>query len=231
MTVQSELRHMLETVAHALGDDLRDRLVFVGGCTIALFITDPVTLEEVRATDDVDLIMDLIGLGDWIELRQKLLERGFSESLDDDVVCRMRLGTLKVDFMPDNEVVIGFTNRWYALGLETAVSYPLTSKLRIKHLAPPILVATKLEAYLGRGRNDPLSSHDLEDVILVIDGREELVEEVRAASAHVRAFISKQLKAFQDHRDFDSFIEGNLRRNVGRSEIVRKRISAIIEAN
>lgn len=46
--VRAQLLDMLSAVATALGDDLRSRLVFVGGCTTALFITDPVTLEDVR---------------------------------------------------------------------------------------------------------------------------------------------------------------------------------------
>ena len=66
MTVQGQLLYMLETVAEAIGDDLRDRLVFVGGCTTALFITDPITLEDVRLTHDFDLIVDLARYGEWI---------------------------------------------------------------------------------------------------------------------------------------------------------------------
>ncbi len=60
-TAKGQLFQMLETVAGALGSDLRKRLVFVGGCTTVLFITDDITLEDVRATDDVDLIVDLAG--------------------------------------------------------------------------------------------------------------------------------------------------------------------------
>ena len=230
MTVHGQLRLMLETVAKALGPELSNRLVFVGGCTTALFITDPVTLEDVRATDDVDLIMDILSHGNWIELQESLSERGFIVSPDDDVVCRRRLGSLKVDFMPDDEAILGFTNQWYSLGIETAIPYQIAEGLWIRHLTPPIFVATKLEAYVGRGANDPMSSHDLEDVVIVIDGREELYDEIRDAGEHVRTFISDQLKAFQSHPDFDSFIEGNLRQNTGRAEIVRKRISAIVEA-
>lgn len=37
MSVQGQLLEMLKAVAVALGDDLRERLVFVGGCTTALF--------------------------------------------------------------------------------------------------------------------------------------------------------------------------------------------------
>ncbi len=64
-----------ESLASALGEDLRSRLVFVGGCTTALFITDPVTLEDVRATDDIDLIVDLAGLPAWAQLQEELRHR------------------------------------------------------------------------------------------------------------------------------------------------------------
>lgn len=47
MSVRGHLFRMLQSVADVLGDDLRSRLVFVGGCTTALFITDEVTLEDV----------------------------------------------------------------------------------------------------------------------------------------------------------------------------------------
>ena len=36
MTIQGQLKEMLKAVALALGDELRARLVFVGGCTTAL---------------------------------------------------------------------------------------------------------------------------------------------------------------------------------------------------
>src|SRR5687768_13835774 len=113
MSVRGALLEMLERVADALGPDLRKRLVFVGGCTTALFVSDPVTLEGVRATDDVDLIVDLAGTVAWVRLQEELRGKGFRESAQDNLVCRMRLGPLKVDFMPDDEAVLGFSNRWY----------------------------------------------------------------------------------------------------------------------
>lgn len=227
MTVQGQLLYMLETVAEAIGDDLRDRLVFVGGCTTALFITDPITLEDVRLTNDVDLIVDLAGYGEWIELEEQLFGKGFTISPQDEVICRMRLGELIVDFMPDDESILGFSNRWYAQGIETAVSHPLTGELEIKHLTAPLFIATKLEAYRGRGDDDPLGSHDLEDVVIVVDGREELLAEVQGADEEVRRFIASELRAFKEHADFDNFLEGNIRGPAGRVDIVRGRIDAL----
>ncbi|WP_307720393.1 MULTISPECIES: hypothetical protein [Bradyrhizobium] len=154
-------------------------LVFVDGCTTALFITDEITLEGVRATDDVDLIVDLVGRAQWAQLQEQLRQKGFAESPQDDVICRMRLSNLKVDFMPDDESILGFSNPWYGKGIETAASHPLTDTITIKRLTPELFLATKLEAY--RGNNDLLGSRDTEDILLVVDGREEIVAEIQAA--------------------------------------------------
>lgn len=227
MTVQGQLLHMLETVAGALGYDLRERLVFVGGCTTALFITDPITLEDVRVTDDVDLIVDLAGYGEWALLQEQLRQKGFSISPEDDVLCRMRLGELKVDFMPDDEAILGFSNRWYAQGIATAETRPLTPDLNIRRLRPDLFVATKLEAYRGRSQDDLILSRDVEDILLVVDGREELVVEIQSADSDIRSFIAQEFRALQQHHDFDHFLEGNIRGPEGRIDIVRDRFAAV----
>ena len=78
--------------------------------------------------------------------------------MEDDVICRMHLGALKVDLMPDDETILGFSNRWYRQAIEHAEPYPLNDSTTINLLAQAYFIATKLEAYLGRGSNDPLSS-------------------------------------------------------------------------
>jgi predicted nucleotidyltransferase len=228
MTVQGQLLAMLETVAEAIGDELRRQMVFVGGCSTAVLITDEITLAEVRATDDIDLIVDLFGMAAWMQLQQKLYQKGFTVSGEDDVICRMRLGDLKVDFMPDDPDILGFSNRWYKRGIQTSVTYALPSGRQIKHLTAPLFLATKLEAYLGRGKGDPIGSHDLEDVINVIDGRPELLAEIGEADDDVRLYISEQLDALMRHQDFDNFLYGNVRGPEGRAEIVLDRMKAII---
>jgi len=227
MTVQGQLKAMLKTVAEALGEELRGRLVFVGGCTTALYITDPVVLEGVRATDDVDLIVDLAGFSEWVELTRSLRERGFTEAADETVICRMKLGALKVDFMPDNEAILGFGNRWYAKGMETAVADRLEEGLEIRRLTPQLFIATKLEAYRGRGEGDLLASRDAEDILLVVDGREELVEEIARGEPDVRSYIARQFASLLDDPNLDHFLEGNIRGPAGRADVVYGRLVAI----
>lgn len=227
ITVRGQLLEMLRTVAVALGDDLRSRLVFVGGCTTALFITDPVTLEDVRATDDIDLIVDLAGFAEWAQLLELLRTKGFSEADGETVICRMRIGPLKVDFMPDDEAILGFSNRWYAQGIKKAETYPLEDGLEIQVLTPALFVATKLEAFVGRGNDDLLSSRDAEDILLVVDGREALLREILGADDDVRDYIAAHFKTLIALPDFDDFIEGNIRGPSGRVDIVRERFIAI----
>lgn len=168
MTIQGRLKEMLKTVAVALGDQLLARLVFVGGCTTALYITDPVTLEGVRATDDVDLIVDLAGFPEWAKLLEQLRKQGFSEAVDDNVICRMKLGELKVDFMPDDEEILGFSNRWYAKGIETAVETSLDESITIRHLTRPCssqrswrLIAAEVAATLSAAATLKISCSSL----------------------------------------------------------------------
>lgn len=227
ITIHGQLLHMLESVANALGSELRERMVFVGGCTTALFITDEITLEGVRATDDVDLIVNLAGRAEWPVLQEQLKQKGFAESMEDDVICRMRLGELKVDFMPDDEDIIGFSNRWYSKGIESATIHALTDSLEIKLLTPPLFIATKLEAYLGRGEDDMLMSRDVEDILLVVDGREELLSEIQSADIDIRNYIADQFSAIRKHYDFEPFLAGNIIGPEGRVDIVLDRFVAI----
>lgn len=130
---------MLQIVAEALGSDLLSKVAFVGGCTTALFITDDVTRESVRFTEDVDLIVHVLGYNGWYAMLEDLRPRGFVESPQDDITCRLRLRQtgkpeLIVDFMPDDASVLGFTNRWYAEALASAAYHRRHDSTRIPRL-------------------------------------------------------------------------------------------------
>lgn len=170
---------MLEEVADALGAELRRQVAFVGGCTTVLLITDEYTQESIRGTDDVDLVIHLTSTAAWYRLEETLKIKGFKNTGQDTVTCRLRLGELKVDFMPTDEKVLGFSNTWFVGGLEHAIDYALPNGTRIKVFAAPWFLAAKLQAYQGRGNGDVLMSNDIEDIIALLDGREELTAEVK----------------------------------------------------
>ena len=65
----------------------------------------------------------------------------------------------------------------------------LSDRIEIRVISGPAFVATKLEAFMSRGGGDILSSHDLEDILNVVDGRPSIVEELSAASEALQKFV------------------------------------------
>ncbi|PKA74730.1 hypothetical protein ATI14_1562 [Pseudomonas tolaasii NCPPB 2192] len=218
---------MLEAVAEALGTDLREQVAFVGGCTTVLLITDEYTLESIRGTDDVDLVIHLTGTADWYRLEESLKSRGFKNTGQDSVTCRLRLGALKVDFMPTDEKVLGFTNTWFIGGLKNAIAYVLPNGMPIKVFAAPWFLAAKLQAYQGRGQGDVLMSNDIEDIIALLDGREELTAEVKEAPADLRRFVSDQLSGLLRLKAFGDVIQSTAQ-DVDRETLIYERLNALV---
>ena len=66
-----------------------------------------------------------------------------------------------------------------------------------------------MEAFRGRGQGY-LGSHDLEDIIAVVDGRGSLVDEVRASDPKVREYIAAQTQSMLNERAFRDAIPGFL---------------------
>lgn len=183
-------RELLAAMAARLGD-LRERFVFVGGCATGLLITDP-GAAPMRATGDVDVIVDVATLGDYYSLGKTLRTLGFAQDLRDGAPpYRWRTGELLLDVMPTEERILGFSNRWYAPAIASASRVELNGDLAIWLVAPPHFAATKLEAFFGRGRGDYLASHDLEDLLAVLDGRPGLATEIAASASELRGYLAE----------------------------------------
>jgi hypothetical protein len=201
---------LLEIVAEQLGDDLRDELVFVGGAVAGLLITDP-AMPAIRPTDDVDTICHALALADYHRVETRLRARGFVQDLTPEApICRWRIGNVAVDVMPTLDKILGFSNRWYPLALASAQRIALPSGCLIRLLPAPVFLATKLEAFDGRGKGDFLFSHDLEDLLAVIDGRASLLEECRASPPELREYLAARLAALLATRDFIDALSGHL---------------------
>ncbi|WP_240920282.1 hypothetical protein [Pseudoalteromonas sp. SA25] len=181
-----------------------------------------------KSTDDVDLIVDIMGYAAWTDLQEQLKVKGFSIDMGEDVMCRMILDNLKVDFMPVDEKALGFTNIWYKDAVATAEDYVLNDALTIKLITPEYFVATKLEAYLGRGKDDALSSHDIEDLLNIFDGRASIVNDILSASEDLKNYISKQLNSLMEDGNFEYAVQGTARNSLDREQLIFERIEGCI---
>lgn len=215
------LRH----IAEALGE-LREQVVFVGGAVAGLLVTDPLA-DSVRATRDVDAVVNA-NRAMFHRVEEAVEQRGFARDLHSDVICRWvhKDSGLLFDLMPVQPEVLGFSNRWYPYAVETAFSLHLGAGLTIRLLSAVAFVATKLEAFAGRGNGDFMSSHDLEDVLNIVDGREELADEMAAAPVELRRAVAAAFAPLLKNPDFLNVLPG-LIAEPERAGLVMDRLKAL----
>jgi predicted nucleotidyltransferase len=217
---------LVEIAAKQLGP-LSEKLVLVGGCTTGLLITD-LARPPARVTVDVDLIVEVLSLTDYHQLQEALRKIGLRE--DHELTCRWRIGDLKIDIMPTDDRILGFTNRWYLRAVHQARTYELPSGAHIKVVSPPLFIATKLEAFHGRGKGDYAISHDIEDVIAIVDGRPELQDEISSADEDVRDYLEDEVDGLLADVAFTSTIGYHLQgddANQQRIPVILQRLRSI----
>jgi hypothetical protein len=221
-------RALFESVVRLLAPVL-DELVFIGGCTTGIFITDTAA-GGIRPTRDVDAIVDVTSYAQYTALSDRLRTLGLVEDTSEGApLCRWRHGNVIVDVMPTNATVLGFSNRWYPTAIETAQRLDIAGH-SVRIVTPALFIATKLEAFHGRGGDDVFSSHDLEDIVTVVDGRPEIVDDAAAADQRVRAYIASELRSLLANPDFIDALPGFLlpdAANQARRVILKERLQAL----
>ncbi|OIQ78338.1 hypothetical protein GALL_399540 [mine drainage metagenome] len=213
----------VELIAVALGS-LRHELVFVGGCAAGLLMTDPAAAPA-RVTYDVDLVVEVAALRRYHQMEAEFSRLGFvRDTATETPICRWRYRELEVDLMPSDPAVLGFSNRWYPLAVTTAEEMALPSGITIRLITAPLFVATKFEAFADRGNEDLLGSHDLEDIISVIEGRPELPLEIAGVTDHLRDYLADKCRALLSMPDFKNYLPGMVFQDVTLSE----RVAAVL---
>jgi hypothetical protein len=222
---------MIKQVAEKLGP-LRPKVVFLGGSATGFHITDKAE-PEIRATKDVDIIVEIASIVGYHKLEKTLMELGFFQKIqEDDPICRWYINDAIVDVMPTDENILGFSNRWYLPAIKNSVTIELEPNLEIQIVTAPYFLGTKLDAFFGRGKGDYLVSHDMEDIINLINGRVEIIEEIKNSEADLKEFIINTLKGFVDDDLFLEALPGHLlpdQASQGRRSIILERIKIIVD--
>lgn len=224
---------LIETAAASLGPEMLEEVAFLGAASIPLWITDEAAPPP-RATRDVDVVVEVGSRVAYYELGERLRERGFSEDPQARETCAWKHGetSLRLDVMPTEAQILGFASRWYADGLAAAPRLALPSGQVIRAVSPPYLLGTKLEAFNGRGRDadgelDYLGSRDFGDIVVLVDGRVEVVDEVLASPAPLRGYLADAFGRLAEDPRFESGVAAHLLPDLAsqaRSSLVLERI-------
>jgi hypothetical protein len=197
----------------ALVGQVLDRLgfncAFVGGSIVA-FLLDEAGLSTVRPTDDLDVIIQVATNQRYSDVEGKLRSAGFDHDTRQGApMCRWIFRGLTIDVMPTDGSFIGLNTAWFKEALESAITNQIAGGT-IRIISPVAFIATKLAAFNDRGKRDFFGSHDLEDLMTVIDGRAAIVEEIAAAPKELCQFIVASLRYLNQNCGFHEACPGFL---------------------
>lgn len=204
-------REEMQIVARRL-EPLGVDYAFVGGAVMFLLVDRP-ELTEFRPTKDVDVVVEIVTYGQFATLEKKLRLAGFTH--DQSVgapIVRWVVDGCTVDIMPQDSGAVGMNARWFPDALRLAVPKALGQNVTAKVVSPGIFIATKYEAYNDRAKGDIYLSHDLEDVVTLVDGRESIVGDVdglRSSSPGAREFIIEETKKLLGNPYFEEALAGH----------------------
>ena len=208
MKVENPNIEMIEIVAGGLGDLLLN-VAFVGGATTSLYLDS--TSSAVRPTKDVDCVFSIMTYVDQQKLERKLEEQGFQHCLEEGApICRWVYRGIKVDVMPSNAAVLGFDNVWFEEGMKNTIKIELPSGRVVSLFSLPYFLAAKLAAFKDRGKLDFYASSDWEDIVTVIDGREDIRRDILNAPKKAREFLKKELAQFSEIESYYQSMPGHL---------------------
>jgi len=195
-------------VVHKALEELGNQVVFIGGATVSLY-TDR-QAEEVRPTDDIDVLIELTTYAAYAAIEDKLRKKGFTNDLESGVICRYRVQGIVVDVMPADKDILGFTNLWYAEGLRHTIPYAIDQDQYINLFEAPYFLATKLDAFNGRGNNDGRWSTDFEDIVYFLNNRSIIWQEIHDSEKNLKEYLTAEFRKLLSNPYITEWISAHL---------------------
>ena len=200
---------MLQTVANGLGE-MRDEMVFVGGAVAELYADNPAA-SEIRPTIDVDCVIEISSRLQFARMEENLRVKGFTNDTSKGApICRWIYKDIKVDVMPTDSSVLGFSNRWYEEGIEIKISKTLPDGTDVFVFPPEYYLAAKFEAHNSRGGNDLRQSHDFEDIIYILDNCSDILNAISGSNPRVKEYLKNECQNLLANPNITEGIESAL---------------------
>lgn len=190
--------------------ELRDQVVFVGGAVVSLYMER--SGEDVRETIDVDIIVGIYSRVKFADLEEKLRSIGFVNDTTAGFVGRFLFNNTIVDVMPIEEKILGFSNRWYEEGFKNSILHTIDDQVTIRIFSAPYFLASKLEAFNSRGKNDAgeydgRQSSDFEDIVYILVYRRSIWQEIATTTGDLKTYLVQELRRWSSVPYFEEWID------------------------
>lgn len=197
----------IRSVYYAL-EELKSEVVFVGGAVVSLYNDRP--SPEARETLDVDIVVEVASYNNYAEIETRLRSKGFENDTESGVICRYKIAGIIVDVMPTDEDILGFRNIWYKEGYRNAIEINIFENAAVKIFPAPYFLASKLDAFEDRGKNDGRMSTDFEDIVYVLNNRNAIWNEMNDARDDLRQFLKDKFAFLLENEYLYEWISAHL---------------------
>ena len=144
-------------------------------------------------------------------MEDELRALGFSNSMDPDApTCRWTIDSCVVDVIPIGYAMNAYHDEWTPDGIKYSDRLEVEAGVWIRHVNAPYLVAIKLETFSDRGKGEYQYSQDIDDIILLLDGRPDLIQEVKDSDTKVGCFIATEFRRLLTVPEFVDAIPAHL---------------------
>jgi hypothetical protein len=171
-----------------------------------LLITDPAA-PPVRVTDDVDVIAEITSHGEYAKFSTRLRKSGFSEDSSDHLSMDRRRHEARCN--ANRRELLGVLKSLVQGSYRSCWHHNVES-LELQVVTTPYFLATKIDAFKGRGHEDYQASKDLEDIITVIDGRASVLDEMRESTRKLGTPWQGEVASLLANRDFLDALPGHV---------------------
>lgn len=232
MSVISDNMQRIETIAEALGD-LNEDSIFIGGACVQFYVENK-DIVIFRPTMDIDLTIKAYTYKDFNDYNTKLSALKFTHDTSRGApLIRWKYRDITVDIIPDKASIVGFREiQWFAEGRKCPIIHELPSGRKINLLSLPFFLATKFEASDDRGKKDYLTDSDIEDIITILDGREDF-ENILIAGGTVKTYLDQKFYLLLNDKSFKSLLPhiiGYDETSAERAKIVTNKIRHILNS-
>ena len=187
--------------------ELKDQVIFVGGSVVSLYTDDPAA-DDIRPTADIDITVKLMNQGNYLQMQKHLGNLGFKLDMTGHSICSYKYKDIPVDIMSTEDMPLIPSSTWFKLGLDTLQTVK-ANNVDIQILSAPYFLATKFKAFNDRG-GDYRTSHDIEDIIYILDNRLNIVNEVNQADLEVKEFIKSEFQKIIDNNALEEIIAAHV---------------------
>ncbi|WP_133996792.1 hypothetical protein [Dinghuibacter silviterrae] len=203
----------IKAVNQALAGLLGQNFVFVGGAVSSLY-ADRET-REIRPTDDVDVLVEIYTRMAFAQLEEHLRSLGFKNDTSAKFVGRFLMDNLIVDFMPLEEKILGFNNKWYLEGFKNSILIILDERNTVNIFKAPFFLAAKFEAFKSRGKNDGRVSTDFEDIVYVLNNRSSIWQEMAESESVLREYLKTEFADLLANRNVEEWLNAHISFSAG----------------